>query len=272
MQFLVKGVGVRPSGFPQPQGRYEVITSGQSTNPTAKRAVDLVALVALAPFALLAGLLIAFAVLLDSPGPVFYRARRIGFAGEPFRMLKFRTMRIDLDGHSIAGSADERITPIGAFLRKTRLDELPQLTNILRGEMSFVGPRPELEEFVELHAEEYREILDVPPGITGPTQLRFAGVEAALLSLQDDPEAFYRAQLLPDKVDMDLRYARTRTFWRDLRYLAETLVLPLILFLQSGPGDRAEGAGRRQVFAGTATAAVILLLPVIFALGLGSPR
>jgi lipopolysaccharide/colanic/teichoic acid biosynthesis glycosyltransferase len=230
--------------------------------------------VLLAPFALIAGLVISLAVLLDSPGPIVYRAKRVGMGGRGFEMFKFRTMRIDLAGHAIAGSSDERITPVGGFLRRTRLDELLQLVNILRGEMSFVGPRPELEEFVELHASEYREILEVAPGITGPTQLRFAGVEASLLSLQDDPEAFYRAQLLPDKVEMDLRYARNRTLPRDLRYLGETLILPLILFLQGGPAEESVGRGRerRHLFAGTATATVIFLMPVIFALGLGSPR
>jgi lipopolysaccharide/colanic/teichoic acid biosynthesis glycosyltransferase len=230
--------------------------------------------VLLAPFALLAGLVISAAVLLDSPGPIVYRAKRVGMGGRSFEMLKFRTMRIDLAGHAIASSCDDRITPVGGFLRRTRLDELLQLVNILRGEMSFVGPRPELEEFVELHASDYREILDVAPGVTGPTQLRFAGVEASLLSLQDDPEAFYRAQLLPDKVEMDLRYARNRTLPRDLRYLGETLLLPLILFLQGGPAEDVGGRGRerRHLFAGTATAMVIFLMPVIFALGLGSPR
>jgi len=242
--------------------------------PVAKRAVDLIALVLLAPFALVAGLLISLAVLLDSPGPVVYRAKRVGLGGRTFEMLKFRTMRIDLAGHAIAGSGDRRITPVGSFLRRSRLDELLQLVNILRGEMSFVGPRPELAEFVDLHADDYREILAVAPGITGPTQLRFAGVEAGLLSLQDDPESYYRAQLLPDKVEMDLGYARSRTLPRDLRYLCETLLLPLILFLQGGAVDeRDEGADRfSRVFAGTATAMVILLMPVIFALGLGSPR
>jgi lipopolysaccharide/colanic/teichoic acid biosynthesis glycosyltransferase len=254
------------------KGRHVGISSRHLRIPALKRAADLVALVLLAPFALVAGLLISLAVLLDSPGPIIYRAKRVGMGGRRFEMLKFRTMRIDLDGHAIAGSTDDRITPVGAFLRKTRLDELLQMVNILRGQMSFVGPRPELEEFIELHAADYREILAVAPGITGPTQLRFAGVEAGLLSLQADPEAFYRAQLLPDKVEMDLRYARTRTLWRDLRYLGETLVLPLILLLQNGPGEQSGGSGRRQVFAGTATAMVIILMPVVFALGLGSPR
>jgi lipopolysaccharide/colanic/teichoic acid biosynthesis glycosyltransferase len=236
-----------------------------------KRAFDLVALVLLAPFVAPVFAVIAVAVFLDSPGSVFYRAARVGMGGERFEMLKFRTMRVGVTGHAIAGAEDHRITPVGQFLRKARLDELPQLWNVLRGQMSFVGPRPELEEFVDLHAEEYGEILGVAPGITGPTQLRYAGVEARLLSLHDDPEAFYRNKLLPDKVSMDLAYARaSRTLRGDFLVLCETLALPGILAWQRLSGGGA--APRKSVaFAGAAVMAVAVL-PLIFSLGLGSPR
>jgi lipopolysaccharide/colanic/teichoic acid biosynthesis glycosyltransferase len=237
-----------------------------------KRAFDLLALLLIAPFALPVALLIAIAVLLDSPGPVLYRARRIGGGGQTFEMFKFRTMRIDVAGHSLAGKGDARITPVGHFLRKTRLDELPQLWNVLRGQMSIVGPRPELEEFVALHADDYREILAVPPGITGPTQLRYAGMEAGLLSLHADPEAFYRDSLLPDKVALDLAYARSHSLWRDFVVVCQTLALPLVLLRQRSRDEgSAELPTRSVAYAGFFMVAAAAL-PIVFALGLGSPR
>jgi len=234
-----------------------------------KRALDLLVLVLLLPVVFLVALLIAVAVALDSPGPVIYRARRIGLGGVEFEVLKFRTMRFGVAGNSLAGSADLRITPVGRFLRATRLDELPQLWNVLCGQMSMVGPRPELREFVDLHAEDYSEILAVPPGITGPTQLRFAGVEARLLSLHDDPDAFYREHLLPDKVALDLDYARYPSKWRDLKVIGQTLILPLILFWQKGQ-EGSPNASRSVAVASVAMA--VAIVPLAFALGLGSPR
>jgi lipopolysaccharide/colanic/teichoic acid biosynthesis glycosyltransferase len=234
--------------------------------PPAKRCLDLLALAVLAPLVLPFALLIAIAILLDSPGPVVYRATRVGMGGRSFSMLKFRTMKVHVGGRSLAGAGDLRITPVGRFLRKTRLDELPQLWNVLRGQMSFVGPRPELEEFVALHAADYERILAVPPGITGPTQLRYAGVEARLLGMQEDPESFYRERLLPDKVALDLAYARERSLGQDVVLLGETLALPLVLALQ-----RPAGTGRRSVaYAGAAMA--VAVVPLLFAIGLGSPR
>jgi lipopolysaccharide/colanic/teichoic acid biosynthesis glycosyltransferase len=228
--------------------------------------------VLLAPPLALPLLIVTLAVLLDSPGSIFFRARRMGYRGRPFEMVKFRTMKVDNAGHSVAGANDSRITPVGGFLRATRLDELPQLWNVLRGEMSLVGPRPELEEFVALHDEEYREILSVPPGITGPTQLRYAGLEPHLLSLHADPERFYREQLLPDKVKLDLEYARSRSFAADLGVLGRTLALPLLLPFRRPDGE-GEGARRRfgwrPVVAGTMA---VGLLPLLFLLTLGSPR
>jgi lipopolysaccharide/colanic/teichoic acid biosynthesis glycosyltransferase len=223
----------------------------------------------LAPLLLLPFLLVAVAVLLDSPGPVLFRARRMGYRGRRFEMVKFRTMRVDNAGHAVAGANDSRITPVGGFLRATRLDELPQLWNVLCGQMSLVGPRPELEEFVALHAAEYDEILAVPPGITGPTQLRYAGLEPHLLSLHADPERYYRERLLPDKVKLDLEYARTRSLAVDLAVLGRTLLLPLLLpFRRRGRG-RGGRRGWRPVLAGTMA---IGALPLLFLLTLGSPR
>ena len=191
--------------------------------------------------------------------------------GRAFEMLKFRTMKIGVLGHSISGAGDLRITPVGRFLRATRLDELPQLWNVLRGEMSCVGPRPELEEFVDLHAEDYGEILTVPPGVTGPTQLRYAGVEAGILGMHDDPETFYREQLLPDKVALDLAYARSRSLRWDFVTLLQTLALPAILGWQRLQGRLSPSSSRRSIaYAGVAMA--IWILPLAFALSLGSPR
>ena len=239
----------------------------------ARRIFDLCALTLLVPLLFVPFLLVTLAVLLDSPGSVFFRARRMGYCGRPFEMIKFRTMRVDNAGHSIAAAGDSRITPVGGFLRATRLDELPQLWNVLRGEMTLVGPRPELEEFVALHAEEYREILAVPPGITGPTQLRYAGLEPHLLSLHADPERYYREHLLPDKVQLDLTYARSRSLLGDLSVLARTLALPLLVPLRgresTGEGNRRDR--RRTPFFAAATL-VIAVLPLLFLLALGSPR
>jgi lipopolysaccharide/colanic/teichoic acid biosynthesis glycosyltransferase len=237
--------------------------------PPARRAFDLVALLLLVPLLALPLLIVTLAVLLDSPGSVLFRARRMGFRGRPFEMVKFRTMRVENAGHSVAGANDSRITPVGGFLRATRLDELPQLWNVLRGEMSLVGPRPELEEFVALHAEEYREILSVPPGITGPTQLRYAGLEPHLLSLHADPERFYRERLLPDKVRLDVDYARTRSFAADLAVLGRTLILPLLMPFRRRGGDR---PARRLALAPVLATMAIGVLPLLFLLTLGSPR
>jgi lipopolysaccharide/colanic/teichoic acid biosynthesis glycosyltransferase len=242
---------------------------GRARIPLARRVFDLLALALLAPLLALPVLIVSLAVLLDSPGPAFFRARRMGFRGRPFEMIKFRTMRVDNAGHSVAGANDSRITPVGGFLRATRLDELPQLWNVLRGEMTLVGPRPELEEFVELHAEEYRGILAVPPGITGPTQLRYAGLEPHLLSLHADPERFYREELLPDKVKLDLAYARSRSFAGDLAVIGRTLVLPLLLLLRRGGEGERRRLGWRPLLAGTMA---IGALPLLFLLTLGSPR
>jgi lipopolysaccharide/colanic/teichoic acid biosynthesis glycosyltransferase len=237
--------------------------------PPAKRAFDLLALVLVAPFVLPACLVIAVAVFLDSRGPVIFRAPRIGMGGTAFEMLKFRTMQVGVAGHAISGSGDNRITPVGRFLRAARLDELPQLWNVLRGQMSLVGPRPELKEFVDMHGDDYEGILEVPPGLTGPTQLRYAGVEASLLGMHEDPELYYREHLLPDKVALDLEYARANSLRSDCRVLLQTLALPLILLLQRHSDEQERGA-RPYAYAGAVTA--IVILPLLFTLGLGSPR
>jgi lipopolysaccharide/colanic/teichoic acid biosynthesis glycosyltransferase len=168
--------------------------------------------------------LLAVLVKLDSPGPALYQAARIGRDGREFRMVKFRTMRLGADaGPGITGAADARVTRVGHWLRTTRLDEMPQLFNVLRGDMSLVGPRPESPRYVRYYTPEQRAVWSVLPGITGPTQLRFRD-EAAWLT-DADVEAQYVRDLLPAKLASDLAYVRGRTLWLDIRLLIETAML-----------------------------------------------
>jgi lipopolysaccharide/colanic/teichoic acid biosynthesis glycosyltransferase len=185
-----------------------------------KRAIDVAvaapALVVLSPlFAALALL-----VVLDSPGPVFYRAMRVGFRGRPLAMLKFRKMHQSARGAELTLARDERLTRVGAWLARTKLDELPQLWHVLSGEMSLVGPRPEAPTFVARFPVEYDAILRTRPGLTGYTQLAFAW-EGAILD-PEDAHGHYVRRLLPQKVELDLLYASRRSTRRDLQILAAT--------------------------------------------------
>jgi lipopolysaccharide/colanic/teichoic acid biosynthesis glycosyltransferase len=170
--------------------------------------------------------LIAVATFLDSPGPVLYRSQRIGLGGRPFQMLKFRSMRHGIAGPSISSAADERFTPIGRWLRRHRLDELPQVINVLRGDMGLVGPRPEVAEFVAAYPQDYARILCVLPGITGPTQLAYAD-EEQLLADAPDVVAFYRDHVLPAKIASDLEYVERHSVRGDVVVLWRTLMLAL---------------------------------------------
>jgi lipopolysaccharide/colanic/teichoic acid biosynthesis glycosyltransferase len=187
-----------------------------------KRAIDVtlaaLALVVLAPLLLLISLLIVF----DSPGPVFYRADRAGFRGRPLRMLKFRKMRTHARGGALTVADDERLTRLGAWLVRSKLDELPQLWHVLRGDMSLVGPRPESPEHVERFSAAYEVILRVRPGLTGYTQLAFAR-EGSILDTRD-PYAHYVTRLLPQKVELDRLYAKRLGTRRDLWILGATIV------------------------------------------------
>jgi lipopolysaccharide/colanic/teichoic acid biosynthesis glycosyltransferase len=172
------------------------------------------------------GLALAVAIKRVSPGPALYRSTRVGQDGREFVMLKFRTMRVGAEaGPGITGAADARVTRVGRWLRASRLDELPQLVNVLRGEMSLVGPRPEAPRYVRYYTPAQRAVLRVRPGITGPTQLRFRDEAARLTG--PDIEAQYIQELLPAKLASDLAYLRTRTLWRDLGILARTAWLVL---------------------------------------------
>jgi lipopolysaccharide/colanic/teichoic acid biosynthesis glycosyltransferase len=182
--------------------------------------VSLIGLVILSPIILV----LAALVKLDSPGPVLYRAPRIGRGGRPFHMLKFRTMVANACqmGPAVTYDRDPRITRLGAILRSVRLDELPQLINVLRGEMSLVGPRPEAPHFVAYYTPEQRAVLQVRPGVTGLAQLVFRN-EAEMLS-DDSPEQDYVKIVLPRKVGIDLAYAERQSLWLDIRILASTVL------------------------------------------------
>jgi len=192
----------------------------------AKRVLDFT--VAALGLLLLAPLfvLIALAIKLDSPGGVFFAHRRVGRYGRPFKVLKFRTMVQDAPkrGGAITAGHDPRITRVGRILRKTKLDELPQLWNVLKGEMSLVGPRPEVEPYVALWEPTLREkVLSVRPGITGLTQIRYRH-EETLLAQQPDPETYYREVLLPLKLQSDAEYVDRRTLLYDLSLILRTLL------------------------------------------------
>ena len=164
----------------------------------------------------------AIAVKLESPGPAIYKGKRVGKDGREFRILKMRTMRIDPSGPGVTAGDDPRITRVGRFLRRTKIDELPQLWNVLRGDMSLVGPRPEDPKYVAHYTAEQRGVLSVRPGITGPTALAFIDEEELLRG--GDPETTYVERVMPRKLAVDLDYVRGRSFGGDLRILGRTAV------------------------------------------------
>jgi lipopolysaccharide/colanic/teichoic acid biosynthesis glycosyltransferase len=193
-------------------------------DPMFKRIIDLLAagggLLVLCP--LLA--VLALAVKGTSPGPVFFRQERVGRGGRGFRILKFRTMVADAErrGLHITAGGDPRVTPVGRLLRHYKMDELPQLWNVLVGDMSLVGPRPEVAKYVALYSSEQRRVLEVRPGITDPASLAYRH-EEALLARAADPERFYVETVMPAKLRINLDYINHRTFVRDLIVLLRTV-------------------------------------------------
>jgi lipopolysaccharide/colanic/teichoic acid biosynthesis glycosyltransferase len=188
-----------------------------------KRAFDAfcsaIALVLLAPLLLLIGVVVAA----GSRGGAFYQQERIGRHGAPFRLHKFRSMHMHREGAQLTlGTSDPRITSVGRLMRKYKLDELPQLWNVLNGDMSLVGPRPEVAEYVALYTDEMREVLKVRPGLTDPASI--AGFdEGERLEAADDQEQHYREVILPEKVAQQLAYVRSATFASDIRIITRTL-------------------------------------------------
>ena len=182
--------------------------------------VSFVGLILLSPLMLLA----ALAIKLDSPGPIMFRQKRIGKGFRPFLIYKFRTMVQGASDRrrSLTVGDDPRITSSGRFLRRTKIDEIPQLINVLKGDMSFVGPRPEVPEFVELFREDYEETLTVRPGITDLASVKYRD-EAAVLGHCDNPQEEYLRHVLPDKVNLNKEYIRRSSFFFDLTLILKTV-------------------------------------------------
>lgn len=191
----------------------------------AKRAMDIAISAAALCVLWPVFLLIALVIVIDDPGPVFYRQVRVGRGGRPFRIFKFRTMVVDADkkGLSITVGRDSRITRVGAFLRKTKLDELAQLLNVLCGQMSFVGPRPEVPRYVELYTPYQRQVLLVRPGITDYASIAYRN-ENDLLAGADDPEKMYIETIMPDKIELNMKYLREISPLADLRLILKTVI------------------------------------------------
>jgi len=183
----------------------------------AKRALDVVVSASLLLLLLPVILAAIILVRLDSPGPAFFQSLRAGYRGRQLRMLKFRKMRDGASGRPLTTDDDNRFTRVGGWLAKTKVDEIPQLWHVLRGDMSLVGPRPEDPRFVEAHQEDFDTILSVRPGVTGYSQIAFA--EESRILDDDDPMAHYLDRLLPQKLAMDRMYARHRTVSVDLKVL-----------------------------------------------------
>jgi lipopolysaccharide/colanic/teichoic acid biosynthesis glycosyltransferase len=182
-------------------------------------AVSATALVCLSPFLLPA----ALAVKLSSPGPIFFRQARVGRHGQTFRIIKLRTMRVSEGGRSITVGRDPRITRLGQILRQSKIDEIPQLINVLRGEMSLVGPRPEVPEYVARYPQEIREkILSVRPGITDRSSIKYRS-EGEMLAQVSNPEEYYETVILPDKLAMAVSYAENASIREDIMILFATI-------------------------------------------------
>lgn len=188
-----------------------------------KRGFDILAswigLLILSPFFIF----ISIAIIVNSGFPIFYRQVRIGKNEIPFQLLKFRTMRKNADklGLLTVGGRDPRVTPIGYYLRKYKLDELPQLINVLKGDMSLVGPRPEVKKYVEMYTPQQKLVLTVRPGITDLASIRFVN-ENEILSKSNDPEKTYIEEIMPLKLRLNMRYISSKNFFKDIFIILET--------------------------------------------------
>lgn len=166
-------------------------------------------------------LLVTLAIILSEGWPAFYSQARVGLGGKTFKLYKFRTMKVNIGGPPLTAAKDPRVTSIGRLLRRYKLDELPQLYNILVGEMSFVGPRPEVPRYVSLYQQEYSRILSIRPGLTDPASIFFKN--ESLLLKQEDPEKFYIETILPRKLQKNLEYVENRTLLGDIALIFKTL-------------------------------------------------
>lgn len=191
-----------------------------------KRLFDIIAsgigLLLLCPLFLLIGIWIK----LDSAGPIFYRQVRVGRNNKDFRIFKFRSMRTDADKGSLVtiGGRDPRITRSGYFIRKFKIDELPQLINVFVGDMSIVGPRPEVRHYVNYWTPEQMHVLDVRPGITDPASIRYRN-ENELLGQAEDPEQYYIDVVMQEKIKLYLKYVEHHSFWYDIKLIFQTFLV-----------------------------------------------
>lgn len=181
---------------------------------------SLLGILVLLPFFFIFSILI----IIDSGFPVFYLQSRVGKGGKDFPLFKFRTMKKNADraGLLTIGKKDPRITSIGTFLRKYKIDELPQLFNVLSGTMSLVGPRPEVRKYVTLYNEEQKKVLSVKPGITDYASIAYAE-ENELIASSKNPEQFYIKEVLPSKLSLNMEYIKTQSFYTDLKIIAKTI-------------------------------------------------
>jgi lipopolysaccharide/colanic/teichoic acid biosynthesis glycosyltransferase len=194
---------------------------------------------------------IAAAIKVSDGGPIFFRQERIGLKGKPFRVWKFRSMMVNAEKHgaAITSEHDSRITPLGYWLRRFKLDELPQFINVASGEMSFVGPRPEAPRYVALFPKDYEEILRVRPGLTDLASLKYRH-EATLLGQVENPEEEYISRILPDKIQLAKTYIQRSSLLFDLTVMGKTLYA-LLRSAEQGARSREQGARSREPGAGS---------------------
>ena len=168
-------------------------------------------------------MVLAIWIKLDSPGPVFYRQVRVGRHNKDFRIYKFRSMKVGADKQELitVGGHDPRITRSGYFIRKYKLDEFPQLINVFVGDMSLVGPRPEVRKYVDMYTPEQMHVLDVRPGVTSLASIRYRN-ENELLDKAEDPDQFYIDVVMQDKLAIDLEYVQNASFWYDIKLIFRT--------------------------------------------------
>ena len=189
-----------------------------------KRLFDITAsffgIIILSPLLIFIGLWVG----LSSKGGVFYKQIRVGKNNKDFKLYKFRSMRVNSDKQGLltVGSKDSRITKAGYFIRKYKIDELPQLFNVLKGDMSFVGPRPEVRRYVDLYSKEQMKVLSVRPGITDPASIKYRN-ENDILSSASNPEEYYIQHIMPDKLKINIDYINTRTFIKDIKIIFQTI-------------------------------------------------
>lgn len=174
-------------------------------------------------------LLVAICIKVKMPGPVLFRQQRVGREGRLFTLVKFRTMLVNHGGNSVSVAGESRITPLGSVLRRWKLDELPELWNVLLGDMSFVGPRPDVPGYADTLTGEDREILQLRPGITGPASMKYRN-EEEILSAVEDPQKYNDEVIFPDKVRINRLYLHDHSFFLDLKMIVATVLGRRILY------------------------------------------